>query len=111
MFQVSEDLLRSLDDLSRVPFYGAAVVCMDDPNVRAILPRVDQESYLEEVFSLCERYDVKGIFPGCVLKDFNLFVVTPNSLRWHFINPLTIFFYLVFFSATIFKSQIQISKF
>ncbi len=29
--------------LSRVPFYGAAVVCVDDPNVRAILPRVDRK--------------------------------------------------------------------
>ncbi len=29
--------------LSRVPFYGAAVVCLDDPNVRDILPRVDRK--------------------------------------------------------------------
>jgi len=29
--------------LGRVPFYGAAVVCLDDPNVRAILPRVDRK--------------------------------------------------------------------
>ena len=29
--------------LSRVPFYGAAVVCMDEPNLRAILPRVDRK--------------------------------------------------------------------
>lgn len=29
--------------LSRVPFYGAAVVCLDDPNVRAILPQVDRK--------------------------------------------------------------------
>ena len=29
--------------LSRIPFYGAAVVCLDDPNVRAILPRVDRK--------------------------------------------------------------------
>jgi UDP-N-acetylmuramate--alanine ligase len=28
--------------LSRVPFYGAVVACVDDPNVRAILPRVDR---------------------------------------------------------------------
>jgi UDP-N-acetylmuramate--alanine ligase len=28
--------------LSRVPFYGAAVVCVDEPNVRAILPQVDR---------------------------------------------------------------------
>ena len=31
-----------VDFLSRVPFYGAAIVCVDDPNVRAILPRVDR---------------------------------------------------------------------
>ena len=29
--------------LSRVPFYGVAVLCLDDPNVRAILPRVDRK--------------------------------------------------------------------
>jgi len=29
--------------LSRVPFYGAAVVCLDEPNLRAILPRVDRK--------------------------------------------------------------------
>jgi UDP-N-acetylmuramate--alanine ligase len=29
--------------LARVPFYGAAVVCLDDPNLRAILPRVDRK--------------------------------------------------------------------
>ncbi len=29
--------------LSRVPFYGAAVVCVDDPSVRAVLPRVDRK--------------------------------------------------------------------
>ena len=29
--------------LSRVPFYGVAVVCIDDTNVRSILPRVDRK--------------------------------------------------------------------
>src|SRR6185295_14309911 len=29
--------------LTSVPFYGAAVVCLDEPNVRAILPRVDRK--------------------------------------------------------------------
>ncbi len=28
--------------LSRIPFYGAAVLCLDDPNVQAILPRVER---------------------------------------------------------------------
>jgi UDP-N-acetylmuramate--alanine ligase len=29
--------------LSRVPFYGAAIVCLDDANVRHILPRLDRK--------------------------------------------------------------------
>jgi UDP-N-acetylmuramate--alanine ligase len=29
--------------VSRVPFYGAAVVCLDEPNLRAILPRIDRK--------------------------------------------------------------------
>jgi UDP-N-acetylmuramate--alanine ligase len=29
--------------LARVPFYGAAIVCLDEPNLRAILPRVDRK--------------------------------------------------------------------
>jgi UDP-N-acetylmuramate--alanine ligase len=29
--------------LAQVPFYGAAVVCLDEPNLRAILPRVDRK--------------------------------------------------------------------
>jgi UDP-N-acetylmuramate--alanine ligase len=29
--------------VSRVPFYGAAVVCLDESNLRAILPRIDRK--------------------------------------------------------------------
>jgi len=38
--EIQDDFVRFL---SRVPFYGAAVVCLDDPNVRDILPRVDRK--------------------------------------------------------------------
>jgi len=31
-----------VDFLQRLPFYGMAVVCIDDPNVRAILPRISK---------------------------------------------------------------------
>jgi UDP-N-acetylmuramate--alanine ligase len=31
-----------LQFVARVPFYGALVACLDDPNVRALLPRVDR---------------------------------------------------------------------
>ena len=27
---------------NKVPFYGAAILCLDDPNVRSILPRIDR---------------------------------------------------------------------
>ncbi|MDR2186638.1 MAG: UDP-N-acetylmuramate--L-alanine ligase [Azonexus sp.] len=32
-----------VDFLNRLPFYGVAVLCADDPNVRAILPRVNKQ--------------------------------------------------------------------
>ena len=32
-----------VDFLSRLPFYGVAVLCLDDPNVRAILPQVSKQ--------------------------------------------------------------------
>ncbi len=31
------------DFLARVPFYGACVLCVDDPEVRALLPRLDRK--------------------------------------------------------------------
>ncbi len=33
-----------LDFVNKVPFYGAAVVCMDDPNVQAIFPRINRRT-------------------------------------------------------------------
>jgi len=30
------------DFANKIPFYGAAIVCIDDPNVRAILPRLER---------------------------------------------------------------------
>ena len=44
------DIYKDLDDIkgaftqyaSSVPFFGAAIVCLDDPNVQAILPRLDR---------------------------------------------------------------------
>ncbi len=33
-----------LDFVNKVPFYGAAVVCMDDPNVQAIFPQITRRT-------------------------------------------------------------------
>jgi UDP-N-acetylmuramate--alanine ligase len=51
--------------LSRVPFYGAAVVCLDEPNLRAILPRLDRKllSYglSSDAEFRAERVEVSGL--------------------------------------------------
>lgn len=56
-----EDLAEIQDTfvrfLSRVPFYGAAVVCLDDPNVAAILPRVDRKII---TYGLSSDADIKA---------------------------------------------------
>ena len=33
-----------IDFINKVPFYGAAVVCIDDPNVQAIFPRLNRRT-------------------------------------------------------------------
>ena len=42
-----------VDFLSRLPFYGVAVLCADDPNVRAIMPQV------------AKQIVTYGLTPGC----------------------------------------------
>ena len=42
-----------VDFLSRLPFYGVAVLCADDPNVRAIMPQVSKQIV------------TYGLTPGC----------------------------------------------
>jgi len=46
-----------VDFLHRMPFYGAAIVCSDDPGVRAILPRI-QRPLLR--YGLCEGADLRA---------------------------------------------------
>ncbi len=57
------DDLTSIQDafvefLSRLPFYGAAVVCLDDPNVRSILPRVDRKVI---TYGLSSEADISAV--------------------------------------------------
>jgi UDP-N-acetylmuramate--alanine ligase len=59
------DYYRDLDQirdaftqfLSRVPFYGEAVVCLDEPNVREILDRIDRKVL---TYGLCEDADLRA---------------------------------------------------
>jgi UDP-N-acetylmuramate--alanine ligase len=50
--------------LSRVPFYGAAVVCLDEPNLRAILPRVDRKLVTYGLSSDADLVATDVVFEG-----------------------------------------------
>jgi UDP-N-acetylmuramate--alanine ligase len=50
--------------LSRVPFYGAAVVCLDEPNLRAILPRVDRKVVTYGLSSDADLVATDVVFDG-----------------------------------------------
>ncbi len=43
--------------LARVPFYGACVLCVDDPEVRALLPHLDRQVV---TYGLGEEAEVRG---------------------------------------------------
>lgn len=54
---------------NRVPFYGLNVLCVDHPNVRAILPRIEK------------RYVTYGLSPDA---DYRLKDVRPDGFSTHF---------------------------
>jgi len=50
--------------LSRVPFYGAAVVCLDEPNLRAVLPRIDRKVVTYGLSSDADLVATDVVFDG-----------------------------------------------
>ena len=48
------------DFAGRVPFYGAVVACVDDPPVRAMLPRLDRRTI---TYGFSVPADVRGLAP------------------------------------------------
>jgi len=51
--------------LNRVPFYGACVVCADDPNVRALLPQLQRKTV---TYGLAREAEVRAD-PGTIVED------------------------------------------
>lgn len=49
--------------LHRLPFYGVAVVCIDDPNIRSILPRIARHIV---TYGFSEEADIRAV--GCYQK-------------------------------------------
>ncbi len=68
-FYANMDSLRSAfaEFLQRVPFYGACVLCVDDPEVRALLPNLDRKVI---TYGLCDEAEVRAD-PGTIVNgDF-----------------------------------------
>ncbi len=51
--------------LHRVPFYGACVVCVDDPQVRALLPQIERKTI---TYGLSREAEVRAD-PGTIVED------------------------------------------
>lgn len=54
------DRLKSafVEFLEHLPFYGTAILCVDDPGVRSILPRVEKNLL---TYGFCEEADVRAV--------------------------------------------------
>jgi UDP-N-acetylmuramate--alanine ligase len=57
-----------LEFLHRMPFYGAAVMCTDDPGVRSILPRLQRPllSYGTDAQAMVRATQVEALPGGCM---------------------------------------------
>jgi len=60
-----------IEFVNRVPFYGACIVCLDDPNVQAILPSIKRRTI---TYGTTAQADVEAanITCGHFASDFNL---------------------------------------
>lgn len=53
-----DDVVQCFTDfINKVPFYGAAVICLDDPNVQLIIPRIKRRRV---TYGLTAQADVSG---------------------------------------------------
>ena len=59
----------------RVPFYGACVLCLDDPEVRALLPHLDRKTV---TYGLSAEAEVRADPASIVTGDFG-----QESMIWH----------------------------
>ncbi|MGH7766769.1 MAG: UDP-N-acetylmuramate--L-alanine ligase [Candidatus Binatia bacterium] len=60
-YQTTDRLMESfLEFINKIPFYGLAVLCLDHPNVRALLPKV-KKRYLTYGFSPDAEYTAQDV--------------------------------------------------
>ncbi|MCL2636631.1 MAG: UDP-N-acetylmuramate--L-alanine ligase, partial [Betaproteobacteria bacterium] len=69
-----------VDFLNRLPFYGVAVLCADDPNVRAIMPRISKQIVTYGLTPDCNFYAENIVADGGRMR-FDCVRVNGNTSR------------------------------
>jgi len=84
----SLDAIRAafIEFVNKVPFYGAAIVCLDDDNVQSILPAIKRRTV---TYGSTAQADVEVLDIGCghFASDFRLRYRTTDLGRFHLRIP------------------------
>src|SRR5579864_8759583 len=80
----SLDAIRDafIEFVNKVPFYGAVIVCLDDPNVQGILPAIKRRTITYGTAAQAEM-EATGITCGPFASDFQLRYHTADLGRFH----------------------------
>jgi UDP-N-acetylmuramate--alanine ligase len=80
----SLDAIRSafIEFVNKVPFYGAVIVCLDDPNVQGILPEIRRRTI---TYGTTSQVDIEASEVGCghFASDFRLRYRALDLGRFH----------------------------
>jgi UDP-N-acetylmuramate--alanine ligase len=80
----SLDAIREafIEFVNKVPFYGAVVVCLDDPNVQGILPEIRRRTI---TYGTTSQVDIEATEVGCghFSSDFRLRYRSSDLGRFH----------------------------
>src|SRR5690242_15046492 len=80
----SLDAIRSafIEFVNKIPFYGAAIVCLDDPNVQGILPEIRRRTI---TYGTTSQADIEAVDIGCghFASDFRLRYRSTDLGRFH----------------------------
>jgi UDP-N-acetylmuramate--alanine ligase len=84
----SLDAIREafIEFVNKVPFYGAVIVCLDDPNVQSILPAIRRRTI---TYGTSTQADIEAMDIGCghFASDFRLRYRTTDLGRFHLRIP------------------------
>jgi UDP-N-acetylmuramate--alanine ligase len=84
----SLDVIRAafIEFVNKVPFYGAVIVCLDDPNVQGILPEIRRRTI---TYGTTSQADIEAMDIGCghFASDFRLRYRATDLGRFHLAIP------------------------